>query len=215
VIEAPVIRTEPLVFSVPPDLARFDLVVFSSPNGVRTFFDALRIEGRDARALAGARVAVVGPGTADALSAQGITADLMPTRAVGESLAELLSEHHVARALVVRARGARTVVADALKKQGSEVEVVEPYVTVNEPLDERAAARVLAADWATVTSASSVRALCDAVGGPVALASSGVRLASIGPITTAELERHGLAATVEADPHTPAGLVAALIDQSR
>ena len=118
VIEAAVIRTEPLAFTLPEDLTDFDLVVFSSPNGVRTFFNALRDAGLDARALAAARIAVIGPGTADALSDQNIVADLVPARAVGESLAELLATLETRNALVVRARGARTVVTDALEQQG-------------------------------------------------------------------------------------------------
>ena len=71
-----------------------------------------------------------------------------------------------------------------------------------------------AADWATLTSASSVRALCDAVGGAEVLAASDLKLASIGPVTTAELIKYGLQADLEAGEHTPQGLVNALLDRS-
>jgi len=212
VIEAAVIKPEPLPFSLPSELHAFDLIVFSSPNGVRAFFSALHAHGRDARALAAAQIAAIGPGTTDALQAFGITADLVPARAVGESLAELLAGRPTEAALVVRARGGRTVISDALIAAGTpRVEVLEPYVTVHEQLDERTAARVLEADWATLTSASSVRALCAAAGGADVLRTSGLKLASIGPITTAELSSHGLTAAVEATEHTPAGLVSALL----
>ena len=211
VVDAPAIRTEPLAFTV-PDLDGIDLLVLSSPNGVDQFFMGLHDTGRDARALAGARVAVIGPGTADAVRAHGIEPDLIPEKAVGESLAELVAGLDVGRALIVRAHGGRDVVRQALTGQGVGVEVLEPYVTVAEPLDERTRGRALAADYATLTSASSARFFTEAVGGAEALRDSGLRLISIGPITTAALRELGVEPAVEAAEHTPDGLVAALLD---
>jgi uroporphyrinogen III methyltransferase/synthase len=211
VIEAATIVPRPLDFAV-PDLDGVDLVVLSSPNGVERFFAALRDGGRDARALAGTRVAVIGPGTADALRAHGIEPDLVPDKAVGESLAGLLAGIDDLRtALVVRARGGRDVVRDALAGQGVQVDVVEPYVTVAEPLDARTRAGALEADWATFTSASSARFFVEAAGGVEVVRESGLRLASIGPITTEALRALGLEPDVEAAEHTPAGLVDALV----
>jgi uroporphyrinogen III methyltransferase/synthase len=213
VVEAPVIVPAPLDFTLPADLGQADLVVLSSPNGVARFFAALRATGRDARALAGARVAVIGPGTADALRAEGIEPDLVPRKAVGESLAELVGGLDVRHAVVVRARGGRDVVRQALAELPGppRVDVVEPYVTVAEPLDARARARALEADWATFTSASSARFFVEAAGGAEAVRDSGLRLASIGPITTEALRAAGLEPDVEAAEHTPDGLVEALI----
>lgn len=209
VVEAPVIRPEPLEFEV-PDLAPFDLVVLSSPNGVARFFAALRASGRDARALAGAKVAVIGPGTAAALRGEGIEPDLVPRKAVGESLAELVGGLGVRSALVVRARGGRDVIRQRLEDSGAAVTLIEPYVTVADPLDERTCERALAADWATFTSASSARFFCEAAGGAEAVRDSGLKLASIGPITSAALRELGLEPTLEAETHTPDGLLAAL-----
>jgi uroporphyrinogen III methyltransferase/synthase len=211
VVEAAVIVPRPLDFTV-PDLDRTDLLVLSSPNGVDRFFGALRDSGRDARALAGTRVAVIGPGTADAVRANGVEPDLIPDRAVGESLAELVAGIDVRRALIVRARGGRDVVRQALSDQGvQDIILVEPYETVAEPLDPRTRTRALEADWATFTSASSARFFCEAAGGADAVRDSGLQLASIGPITTEALRELGLEPDVEATEHTPAGLVAALV----
>jgi uroporphyrinogen III methyltransferase/synthase len=211
VVEAPVIVPEPLDFAL-PDLEDVDLLVLSSPNGVVRLFDALRAAGRDARALAGLQVAVIGPGTADALRARGIEPDLIPRKAVGESLAELVAGiDGLRRAVVVRARGGRDVVRAALADQGVEVAVVEPYVTVADPLDPRGRARALEADWATFTSASSARFFLEATGGADAVRASGLRLASIGPITTEALRAEGLEPDVEAAEHTPDGLLDALV----
>ncbi|MCZ4494025.1 MAG: cobA [Conexibacter sp.] len=211
VVEAAVIVPQPLDFAV-PDLDGVDLLVLSSPNGVARFFGALRETGRDARALAGTRVAVIGPGTADAVRSFGVEPDLVPDRAVGESLAGLVAGLEVRRALIVRARGGRDVVRAALSDQGvQDIMVVEPYVTVAVPLDPRTRTRALEADWATFTSASSARFFCEAAGGADAVRDSGLQLASIGPITTEALRELGLEPDVEAAEHTPAGLVAALV----
>jgi uroporphyrinogen III methyltransferase / synthase len=211
VIEAAVIRPEPLDFELPA-LDSADLLVLSSPNGAARFFEALRAGGRDARALAGVRVAVIGPGTADAVRTHGIEPDLVPGRAVGESMAQLVAGLEVRHAVIVRARGGRDVVRAALEQRGVErIDVVEPYVTVAEPLDERTRDRALHADWATFTSASSARFFCAAAGGADAVRASGLRPASIGPVTTTALRDLGLEPTVEAAEHTPDGLVAALV----
>jgi uroporphyrinogen III methyltransferase/synthase len=212
VVDAAVIRPEPLDFAL-PDLDSADLLVLSSPNGVARFFGALRESGRDARALAGVRVAVIGPGTAEAVRAHGVEPDLVPRKAVGESLAELVGGLDVRHAIIVRARGGRDVVRAALESRvpAPRIDVVEPYVTVAETLDDRARDRALGADWATFTSASSARFFCAAAGGADAVRASGLRLASIGPITSAALRELGLEPALEAAEHTPDGLVSALL----
>jgi uroporphyrinogen III methyltransferase/synthase len=211
VVEAAVIVPEPLEFAI-PDLGDVDLLVLSSPNGVKAFFTELRATFRDVRSLYGVAVAVIGPGTADAVRTQGIEPDLIPSRAVGESLADLVSGFEVRHAMIVRARGGRDVVRQALLETGTPtIDLIEPYVTVAEPLDPRARARALEADWATFTSASSARFFVEAVGGPDVVRASGLRLASIGPITTEALRAQGLEPDVEATEHTPGGLVDALV----
>ena len=80
------------------------------------------------------------------------------------------------------------------------------YGTVAEPLDERRARAARGADYVTFTSASTVRFFLD--GAPGAL--DGPRIVSIGPATSAALREAGLEPDVEADPHTPDGLVALL-----
>ena len=76
VVEAPAIRIEPLAPDL-PDLGAFDLVCVTSPNGAHALFERLGAGGLDARALSGATVAAIGPGTARALAEHGIRADLV------------------------------------------------------------------------------------------------------------------------------------------
>jgi uroporphyrinogen III methyltransferase / synthase len=201
VVEAPAIRIEPLPADVPP-LGRYDLLVLTSPNGVR---ELLRRVG-DARGLAGPAIAVIGPGTAAALRDYGVQPDVVPERAVGEGLVEALAGREIRRALIARAEEARDVVPDALRAAGAEVDVIALYRTVAEPLAADARAAALAADWATFTSASAARFLHAAAG-----TLEGPRLASIGPVTSAALRELGWEPNLEASDHTPDGLLAALV----
>jgi len=201
VIDAPAIRIEALDVEL-PRLSDYDLLVLTSPNGVEALFR----HGRDARALAGPTIAVIGPGTAAALRARGVEADVVPSRAVGEGLAEALGGRTFRRALIAGAQEARDVVPDALRSAGTEVDVVALYRTVAEPLSDEARARALGADWSTFASASAVRHFHAAAG-----TLDGPRLASIGPVTSAALRELGHEPDLEAPDHTPDGLVAALV----
>ena len=208
VVEAPAIRTRTLDDVPLPDLAAFDLVCVTSPTGADALFARLDAAGLDARALAGRTVAAIGPGTARALAAHGIRADVVPDRAVAEGLVEALDGIDVRRALVVRAREGRDVLPDALRARGAAVELLALYETVAEPLDAETARAAAAADYLTFTSASTVRYFLEAAGG---LGADRPRIASIGPATSAALRDAGLEPDLEADPHTPDGLVAALV----
>jgi uroporphyrinogen III methyltransferase / synthase len=206
-VEAPAIRIVP-VDGPAPDLGRYDLVCMTSPNGVRLLFERLAAAGLDARALAGARVAAIGPGTARALREQGVTADIVPERFVAEGLVEALAGVPVKRALIARAAEARDVLPDALRERGAEVDVVKLYETVAEPLSEAELAAARAADYVTFTSSSTVRFFLQSIDGELP---PGVRLASIGPVTSESLRERGLEPDVEATRHDIDGLIDALV----
>ena len=199
VVEAPAIAIRPLEAALPED---FDLLCVTSPNGAERLFELVR----DARALAGVTVAAIGPGTARALRERGIEPDVLPERAVAEGLVEALRDVPFRRAVIARAKEGRDVLPDALRSRG-EVEVVALYETIAEPLSEETRSAAAAADYALFTSASSVRFFASAGG-----ALSGPRLVSIGPATSAELRAHGAEPDIEADPHTPDGIIQALLD---
>jgi uroporphyrinogen III methyltransferase/synthase len=201
VVETPVIRIEPLAVEL-PEIAAYDLLCVTSPNGAELLLESVR----DARALAGPRIAAIGPGTARALQAGGVRPDIVPERAVAEALVEALETVDVSRALVVRAQEARDVLPDALRARGARVDVAALYRTVREPLDPEARAAALGARYVTFASASAVRFFHEAAG-----SLDGPRIVSIGPVTSAELRRLGAEPHVEAGEHTPDGLVAALV----
>jgi uroporphyrinogen III methyltransferase / synthase len=190
-------------------LAGYDWVVLTSPNGARRLLDAIRDRGRDARAFAGARLAAIGPGTAEALAGANLVVDLVPPRFVAESLLDAFPAPAAAggRLLLVRAAVARDVLPEGLRGRGWDVDVVEAYRTEQAPLSEEQAAAVAAADVVTFTSSSTVSNFLAAMGGraiPPAVV-------AIGPITAATAREHGLAVDVEAEVHTIDGLVDALV----
>jgi uroporphyrinogen III methyltransferase/synthase len=216
VIVAPVISTQALPGPA-PELDNYDLICFTSPNGVDALFERLDAVGLDSRAFPSrsqTRVAAIGPATARALSARGISTDVMPEKAVGEALAAALGDVPVTRALVARAREARDVVPEALRERGAEVDVVAVYETVVELLDQEQVLAVAAADLITFTSASTVRNFLAAVGGAEVWLTRGPsrpRAVSIGPVTSDELRAHGLEPDIEAQEHDIDGLVAAIM----
>lgn len=208
VVQAPAIRTEPLA-GPPLDPSPYDLICVTSANAASELFERLAAGGRDARSLAGARIASIGSGTSAELARHGIRADLTAERSVGEGLVEALAEVPFERALVARARGGRELLPDALRERG-EVEVLELYESVAEPLSPETVAAVRAADYVTFTSASTVRNLLDALASAGGLGPE-TRVVSIGPITSEALGERGIEVDVEAARHDVEGLLEALL----
>jgi uroporphyrinogen-III synthase len=123
-------------------------------------------------------------------------------------LVDALAGTPVERALIVRAAEGRTVLADALRERGAHVDEVALYETVPEPLDDATREAAANADDILFASGSAARFFAAAAGGELP---TGPRLISIGPATSAELRALGREPDLEADPHTPDGLVAALL----
>jgi uroporphyrinogen III methyltransferase/synthase len=218
VIELPAIRIVPRLDSAQVRDAigaihSYALVCLTSPNGVRLLSDALGAAGLDARALANAIVAAIGPGTAAALAERGIRADVVPERSVAESLVEALAPVDVSDrpVLVARAAAARDVLPDALRDRGAKVDVVALYETVAEDPDPEAVAAARSADYLTFTSSSTVTNLTRALGDDLPNAA---RVVSIGPVTSEAARAAGLDVHVEAGRHDPDGLVEALLDDA-
>ena len=97
-------------------LPTYDWLVFTSVNGVRFFRERLDTRNLDARALAGIKVAAIGPATAEAVRALGVRPDCVPESYVAESVAEGLLKLGAAqgRVLLPRAREAREVLPDKM-----------------------------------------------------------------------------------------------------
>ena len=179
----------------------YDWLVLTSPNGVERTMAVVP----DARAVR-ARVAAIGPGTADALVRHRIRADLVPERFVAEALLDAFPDGP-GRVLLARAAVARDVLPDGLRERGWDVDVVDAYRTVLADVAPDELDRAAAADAITFTSSSTVERWLELAGAD----RTPKLVACIGPVTAATARSHGLHVDVEATEHTIAGLVAALV----
>jgi uroporphyrinogen III methyltransferase / synthase len=201
------------------NLASYDWLIFTSVNGVRYFLETLDRSAVDLRALK-AKICAIGPATRAAVEALHLKVDKMPEEYVAESLLKALDSEDLnwRRILLPRAAVARDLVPMELRRRGAVVDVVEAYHTgIPENAAERAR-EILARrpDWITFTSSSTVTNFLSAAGndaGSDALA--GVKIASIGPITSHTACERGLHVDVEARPHTIDALVAAMAESAR
>jgi uroporphyrinogen III methyltransferase/synthase len=218
VIEMPTIEIVPASNYAPLDcaiteLASYDWLIFTSVNGVRYFVERLDCSQQDLRALR-ARICAIGDATKQALEALHLKVDLMGEEFVAESLVEALSKFDLAgkHVLLPRAAVARDVLPRALRDRGACVDVVEAYRTIVPESASRLAVQIFGGprkpDWITFTSSSTVQNFVQAAD---AKALRGVKVASIGPVTTATAKKLGITVTVEASPYTTDGLVASIV----
>ena len=225
VIEAPTIDflppedPEPLNTAIEL-LEDFHWVIFTSPNGVEAFFAALDQAEGDARALAGCKLAAIGPATAAKLKAHGLRADVTARTFQAEGLIEALQSQGLTgqRVLIPRAAKAREVLPETIASWGNLVQVVPAYRTVPPEDSPELLARALkeGLDVITFTASSTVTnlmAMLDQEGQAelARLSQSGrLTVAAIGPITGDTARGYGMKVTVQPDSYTIEALIAAL-----
>ncbi len=201
------------------DLDSFSWLIFTSVNGVDAFVERLAHNGLDLRAVPrGARVAAIGPATAQRIREAGLRVDVVPEEFRAEALLESVSGESLAgeRVLIPRARVAREILPEKLGETGAEVVVAPAYESVpsSEGKDELAkkleAGRI---DCVTFTASSTVENFVGAFGVEEAgRLLGGTRVACIGPITADTARRHGIRVDAEAREYTIDGLIEAVVD---
>jgi len=224
VIEAPTIELSPPADTSAVDAALrsihlYDWVVFTSANGVSFTKQRLAQLGLDARAFGKAKIAAIGDATAAAVREQlFLSVNLCPDSFVAEALADAFAargEVTGRRFLLLRADIARPVLRDRLRDGGAaqvdDVPVYEtkPATSLPDGLVESLDAGEVT--WVTFTSSSTVRNFIALLGPEHVKQLRGVKLASIGPITTSTLRQLGLEPTVQPDVFNVEGLVQSLV----
>jgi uroporphyrinogen III methyltransferase/synthase len=215
-------------------LTEHDWIVFSSANGARFFLERLRaVEGSVDR-LAGARLAAIGPGTAEQLARYKLHAHLVPDEYRAEALAEALINSFArqvrgpspeavtgqpqysakparsVRFLLIRGSRGREVLAERLLAAGAQVEQVVAYrsIDVAEPVPHvRASLAAGRIHWTMVTSSAIARSLVRMFGPEL----HHTKLASISPLTSATLRELGYLPAAEAEQYTIGGVMAAMV----
>ena len=197
------------------NLHSYDWLVLTSVNGVEAIgerLDKLRLTKNDLKHLL---VAVIGPATKKAIEQRGIKVDVVPREYVAESVVRSLRRRVKGkRVLLVRAKVARDVIPNELRKAGAHVDVVEAYETVV-PQSSRKRLRSALANprlrpqVITFTSSSTARNFV-ALLGRHEKQLDGIQLASIGPVTSSTLREVGLRVDIRAKKFDIPGLVAAI-----
>jgi uroporphyrinogen III methyltransferase/synthase len=197
-------------------LAEFDWIVFTSVNGVNFLLNRIWDTGRDLRLIAGAKLAAIGEGTAEALARFHLRPDLVPKTYRAEALAEALRPYVAGkRVFWARANRGRDVLSRELRAVGGIVEEVVVYRNLDvDSLDTDIVREIEAGavDWVCLSSPSIARAFHRLLT-PLARDQLGkkVGVASISPVTTAAAREVGMAVAVEATTYTWDGLVAAIV----
>ncbi len=202
-------------------LETFDWLLFTSANAVESF-ERRRTALRFA-VPSGLKVAAIGSATARALEAAGLRADLVPSRAVAESMAEELLPHvhrqdgSPSRMLLLRAEVAREILPDTLRSAGAEVTIVPVYRNIV-PADSIAAvgqifsSRELWPDAIPFTSSSTVTNLLTLLEAASLRLPQEILRISIGPITSQTLRDLDLPPHAEAIGSNLTDLVAAVME---
>ena len=198
-------------------ISGYDWLVFTSPNGVTSFFDYFFKAHDDIRAIGICRIAAVGPATASKLKEQHLRVDAMPEEYVAKKVAEAISKKDNVenlRVLILRAEVASPELPKQLEELGAIVDDVACYRTVPETEDLNGAAAKLVeegADWVTFTSSSTVENFHARFNLPeLKKKFPGLKLLSIGPETSKAITALGLHPDLEAKPHSIEGMVSAL-----
>jgi uroporphyrinogen III methyltransferase/synthase len=196
-------------------LDTFDWIIFTSATGVDAFIARLRVLATDIRAIGKARIAAIGPATADALKAYALTVDAMPKEYRGEAIVDAIGVEKIrgARILIPRAQTAREVLPAMLRERGAAEVIVAPaYKTIapsGAALDRmRQALSVSGYDLIAFTSSSTASNFVEIAGKP----NPGTKAAAIGPITAATAEKLGFDIVVKPRDYTIPSLVEAIRD---
>jgi uroporphyrinogen III methyltransferase/synthase len=199
-------------------LGSYDWVVFTSVNGVRSFFQRLADQGEDVRALRGLRIGAIGPKTAAGLEERGLRLNIVPSEYRAEALIDALGKEEIRgkKFLLPRAAKAREILPEKLEEMGGKVDVVPAYETISPPGKSEGIRRLLRKgniDCITFTSSSTVENFAAMFSGedlPALVGRSAV--ACIGPITGETARRHGLKVDIVPAEYTIEALAAEIVE---
>lgn len=200
------------------DLDSFDWLVFTSANGVAAFLERLRHHGFDLRAVPrGAKIAAIGPATAEALENAGLRVDVVPKEYRAEALLEEISSDSLVgrRVLIPRAKVAREILPDKLREAGADVVVPSAYESAPSGEGAERLRKLLEngeVDCVTFTASSTVENFVGAFGDEAGRLLSKTRVACIGPITAETARGFGIRVDAEATEYTIPGLVDAVME---
>lgn len=203
-------------------LSDFDWLILTSTNAIDYFFERLNAQGKDSRALAGVKIAVVGEKTAHCLKQHSLQADFIPPNFIADSLVENFPEDlHGKKVLFPRVEsGGREILVKELTLKGAKVIEVAAYQSCcpsGIPPEAQLALQNRKIDVITFASSKTVQFFCQLTNKIFSNNSDpsqfleGVCIASIGPQTSKTCHFLFKRVDVEAQEYTLDGLTQALI----
>ena len=197
----------------------YDTLILTSVNGAEVLFDRYNRLGLPIVDMQHLLVVAIGPATARAIQSEGLGVSIVPEKYVAESVIESLRGKlfNNSRVLLVRAKVARDVLPNELRQAGATVDVIEAYETkvpegAGQRLKEIFANPATKPHIVTLTSSSTATNFLSLLGQERPRLLEDVKLASIGPVTSATLRQAGLEPAMEARDYTMDGLVAAIAE---
>lgn len=201
------------------NIEHYDWIVFTSINSVKIFFDEMFKNNMDIRDLKGIKICAIGPATRDKLIERGLQVNIVPDEYRAEGIIEELSREIIPGQwiLLPRARGARGILPDTIRKWGANVNEVYLYSAV-------AASRVSSAarekilngqvDYITFTSSSTVSNFVKIIGREnVARVNKNIKVACIGPVTADKAREYGFTVDIMSGEYTINGLLDAILEE--
>lgn len=222
-INCPIIKNEP----APPErltiminrLPVYTHIIFTSVNAVDIFFNSLINSGKDSRVLGHIKITSIGKATTESLIKYGIIPDYMPDSYVGEAIVDLLKDQLTSNdyILLPRSENARDYLVTELSKI-CRVEEFNTYKTIaeterNEEIDNFIKNGEM--DYVTFASSSTVDYFINLLGPDYKSILEGVKLISIGPITSNQIQSYGLMVDYEAEKYTIDGIIDAIIKDNK
>jgi len=189
-------------------IEKYNWIIFTSQNAINIFFEELFKSGKDSRALGSMKIAVIGRASGDELKQYGLVPDMIPEKFVAESLLEEFEKHNVSnqKILIPCSADARMTLANGLTNMGAEVDRIHIYTAAKPSYENDALLeKVKEADMITFTSSSTVTnffSICS---------ETNAVIASIGPVTTDTIIKHGYKPGITAEEYTIEGLVDGIV----
>jgi uroporphyrinogen-III synthase len=198
------------------NIKSYDWLILTSANGVEAMWQRVRKLRLTRRNLKHLQIAAIGPVTKAAIVKHGLKVKMVPEEYVAESVVKGLRDKIKGkRVVLVRAKVARDVIPEELRKAGAQVDVVEAYETVV-PDKSRTRLRMLMQSSrrphiVIFTSSSTAKNFAELIGEARDGIQNNVQFASIGPVTSATLRELQMPVAIEAREFTMGGLIRAIV----
>jgi uroporphyrinogen III methyltransferase/synthase len=197
-------------------LKSYDWLIFTSANGVNFFWQRLAERGGVRRLPSTLKVCAIGPATARQLKEKKISVSYIPKEFIAESILEGFEKLLIKgeRILLARAKKARDILPNGLKKLGAKVDVVEVYRTVKPKAGSKRLKKLLTdrrIDVITFTSSSTVNHFAELLKKEdLRKLLKGIAIACIGPVTARTAKQWGMRVQVQPKQYTIPGLTRAV-----